>query len=465
MRFSVIAFFLFILSTKVLAAQAYLVESIPTGVDLPLLGHKYTAQAQIELVNRTKHTLDISAMYWNLIAKPSSQFSKARLQKLGASEGAELYDSLVAACKRGVHMRILSSTWTKQTGEANDLKEVCKNTVSIRTYDPQPWFKGGIMHAKVWIADDKDIYLGSANTDWLSLTQVKELGIVVEDSAFVAQDVKRLFEAWWHFAGISKPETSAVFSEKFQTERTFPCWSRALQEINRCENPLASDYFATSYNSLHPLQVTLNGERGELYVTNSPAEVSGPGREWDLDAIISTLKSATSTVDLSIMDFVPASLYVQPQSLWWSELSDTLLHLVTTKKIRARLLVSQWAQTNVRMMPYLKSLQALAKVCKISQGKWNPPCEGSLEIKVFEVPGWEDTKGAQAAYPPHSRVNHAKFIVTDQRANIGTSNWTWDYFYNTAGTSLNLSHESLRRTVADIFERDWNSIYAKALKD
>jgi phospholipase D3/4 len=34
------------------------------------------------------------------------------------------------------------------------------------------WWGSGIVHAKVWISDRKDIYIGSANNDWKSLTQV-----------------------------------------------------------------------------------------------------------------------------------------------------------------------------------------------------------------------------------------------------------------------------------------------------
>ena len=34
------------------------------------------------------------------------------------------------------------------------------------------WWGSGIVHAKVWISDGKDIYIGSANNDWKSLTQV-----------------------------------------------------------------------------------------------------------------------------------------------------------------------------------------------------------------------------------------------------------------------------------------------------
>ena len=34
------------------------------------------------------------------------------------------------------------------------------------------WWGSGIVHAKVCISDGKDIYVGSANNDWKSLTQV-----------------------------------------------------------------------------------------------------------------------------------------------------------------------------------------------------------------------------------------------------------------------------------------------------
>lgn len=34
------------------------------------------------------------------------------------------------------------------------------------------WFGSGIVHSKVWISDDKDVYIGSANQDWKSLSQV-----------------------------------------------------------------------------------------------------------------------------------------------------------------------------------------------------------------------------------------------------------------------------------------------------
>lgn len=39
-------------------------------------------------------------------------------------------------------------------------------------YVPMTQLTGGVLHSKFWIVDGKHIYLGSANMDWRSLTQV-----------------------------------------------------------------------------------------------------------------------------------------------------------------------------------------------------------------------------------------------------------------------------------------------------
>lgn len=83
--------------------------------------------------------------------------------------------------------------------------------------------------------------------------------------------------------------------------------------------------------------------------------------------------------------------------------------------------------------------------------------------KRFIVPASDDQ-----ARIPFARVNHNKYMVTDKVAYIGTSNWSGDYFVNTAGVGLVLAdpenRDTLQRTIRDdlasIFERDWNSKYS-----
>lgn len=52
----------------------------------------------------------------------------------------------------------------------------------------------GILHTKLWLIDRRHAYIGSANSDWRSLTQVKELGVYIQDCPCIAEDVGKLFD-------------------------------------------------------------------------------------------------------------------------------------------------------------------------------------------------------------------------------------------------------------------------------
>lgn len=58
--------------------------------------------------------------------------------------------------------------------ESADLASGRPNVENV-TFMMGDWWGSGIVHAKVWISDRKDVYIGSANNDWKSLTQVGRL--------------------------------------------------------------------------------------------------------------------------------------------------------------------------------------------------------------------------------------------------------------------------------------------------
>ena len=67
---------------------------------------------------------------------------------------------------------------------------------------------------------------------------------------------------------------------------------------------------------------------------------------------------------------------------------------------------------------------------------------------------------------PYTRVNHAKWFVTDLAHYVGTSNWVGDYFTTTAGVGVSLaSNAGLLATAEATFQRDWTSQYAVPLPD
>lgn len=67
-------------------------------------------------------------------------------------------------------------------------------------------------------------------------------------------------------------------------------------------------------------------------------------------------------------------------------------------------------------------------------------------------------------------------MVTDRTAYIGTSNWSGDYFTDTAGVGFvfqeephhhgtpNYTQDNIRRDLQEVFERDWTSPYAVPLR-
>lgn len=457
---------------------AYLVESIPTGMEAFRTPDGHTTEFVLpQLVERAQTRIDLTAMYWNLLAAPTKSdeigLSEARLAELGAQHGKRLFDALAEAAGRGVRIRILQGPGFGEAPESDILMAQFPEQIEIRQIDTVAWYGAGIMHHKLWIFDGASFYLGSANMDWNSLVQVKELGIVVEDAPELAGDVLRFFEAWWHFHTLN-PDTRTVHDPAIQRQRLVPAWSALVSPQERAPHPLDKPELRTAYNIDNPLPVTLNETTASAFISNSPPEVSAPGRTDDLDALLYTIHDARESVCLSFMNFVPLGypegeydpaddkIKIDGQvasPIWWPDLNDALLHAAITHGVHVRLLVSRWAYTSPYTEPFLRALRDTARAALASPRLTS----GQIDVKWFIIPGWDRVLGINRDYPGHSRVNHPKYIVTDRRLNIGTSNISWDYFATVSGTSFNSDHAGLVRGLQAIFDRDWSSGYAYPL--
>ena len=457
--------------------RASLVESIPLGLEdlRGTAGVQYTEDVLVRLTRAAQSTIDLTAMYWALLPDPTGTdekgFTDAQFATMGAGEGRALFEALREAAGRGVSIRILQSPgFAGHKQESAALNEEFPEKVTIRSVDMGTWYGGsGIMHQKIWIFDARHIYLGSANMDWKSITQVKEMGISVEDGPELAADAMKYFNAWWAFSALP-PASAEVFDPVARINRMVPPWSTLVDPKHRAESPLDDDEFATDFSRTNPLQLTLNDEPGGVFLTGSPGEIRGRGRTWDGDGLVHTIDDACRSICVSVMDFGPIGLYSRRRSqapinagifpddtpVWWPSLFDALLCAALTRKVYVRVLVSKWAHTSGLIEPLLVALQKAADAGRADSYM----SSGQLEIKQFIVPGWDSTTGENRKYPGHTRVNHTKYIVTDRRINIGTSNMTWDYFASTAGSSLNSDHPSLVRTLQAVFDRDWASSYA-----
>ena len=479
-------------------------ESIPSDLNIKTL-HTTTADGLINMINNTKQNLYVTAMYWALLPCLSNNINdllktpipyncsptdEKKYKLLGSDKGRELFQALRDAGLRGVNLNFITSVEALSKQDVllkTCIQKINKNAnISLNYINTDDWWKGGIFHQKLWISDPglatASVYIGSANMDWKSLTQVKEVGIFLQNK-IIAQDLLAYWQNWQTLSIIPNPSNniSTFMDYTYRITRTAPCWSpyvtlakkHNLPTSKTCANPLTSTTTYTPKNILTP--GTMNGST--WFITGSPNALCINKRTLDEDGIIYTINEAKKSVCISVMDVVPSSIYANYQ-IWWPKFYDAILNAVITRNINVKILASKWMYTSHIQKQYLQNLINTCNTCKIGQNdaNWNGAagtgntCKtkcvpgkikcGNIQVKEFVMPGWDQTQGNSAKYESYSRVNHTKYVVTDNRANIGTSNWTWGYFYNTAGSSFNTDNLSIVKDMQNIFNRDWNSEYA-----
>jgi phospholipase D3/4 len=419
------------------------------------------------------------------------------LNDLGGQKGEDLYNEMFTTLERGVSLRFIQAgTGTDDVPpQLQALLDAYPDLVDVHYWNAADWYSGGIMHQKIWIADSTTFYIGSSNMDWLSLSQVKELGVTVKDSIGFGSDIQSYFDNWWEFAGAdAEGYKTEHFSKLFQTNLEVPCWSQQVNQADRCELPSAllrtvgtgseEKPFPPSIDHPATQPRALNGTlTNTTIITGSPPEILGNTfeeeeslRTWDLDGLIYTIEDAKEYVYLQVMDYIPSSAYSSDipdgSTAYWPALNAALLAVTYSKDVNVRLLISYWEHSDTRIYPQLQSLVTQSKFCANVDGSMPASgCSGGLEVKIFQVPGFNQTIDAKQStlvnpeafdpiYPDHSRVSHSKFITTDRRTNIGTSNMAFSYFYQVAGASFNTDNSQVVAAAGEIFLRDWDSAYA-----
>eukprot|EP01102_Stenamoeba_stenopodia_P000189 TRINITY_DN1014_c0_g1_i1.p1 TRINITY_DN1014_c0_g1~~TRINITY_DN1014_c0_g1_i1.p1 ORF type:complete len:428 (-),score=80.53 TRINITY_DN1014_c0_g1_i1:269-1552(-) len=381
-------------------ATYVLVESIPVGVDLET--NMTTGEAWLDMINSATRNLNLALFYMSLTN--SSQWP----EQDGGAVGLAVYNALINAAARGVRIRIAMNPPMVGMSQADAIKLNESGVAEVRFV---PWvnlFGNGVLHTKLLIADDHSYYLGSANADWTSLTQVKELGIYVRHSYDTTSDLQKLFDQYWILTEVSAvPEA----------------WPNRLD---------------THFNIYNPMPTRLNDTSLSLFFAYSPPQFYVPDRTYDADAIVMALESAQEFFCLEVMDYLPATAYYVP-NFYWATI-DTAIRTAAFRGVKVEMLIAKWNYSMPTMVSFLNSLAAVPNVT----------------VRLFEVP---DMPG-QSQQIPFTRVNHAKYFVTDKIVYIGTSNWVGDYFLDTGGVSVTINSEMIRLDALWRFQRDWNSQYA-----
>jgi len=409
---------------------ATIVESIPLKLVYPSGSplHPSIFSSWLHLLDSAKSSIKIASSYWSLRG--------VDVPDMGTNsswQGEEIFKRLFDAGKnKKIKIKIAQDKPNRNQPDHDTEILAKEGAAEVRSLNMKR-LTGGILHTKMWLIDDQHFYLGSANLDWRSLTQVKELGILVQDCSCLGKDMAKIFEVYWMVGGLGPNQTLPK------------TWPSKLE---------------TSINSTSPLDIVFNRTQGALtYLSSSPPSLSPVGREQDVNAIVKVIRDARLFIHIAVMDYVPAFLYRGHE--YWPIISDELKSAAIDRRVQIKLLMSNWTHTRPDIVSFLQSFSSL-------DGAFG----ADIKVKLFTVPAFDP----QQAQIPYARVNHNKYMVTDNCAYIGTSNWSADYFVNTGGIGIVINQTVtgdddilgkdpmlLKNQLAAVFDRDWDSGYAHRL--
>ncbi|KAH8853512.1 Phospholipase D3 [Schistosoma japonicum] len=415
--------------------HVFLVESIPENLTFSPGSPKHlsTYLAWKFLIDSAKTNISIASFYWSLFVDEKFNFTTTE-------QGSDILQKLIH--RKGVDLKIAQNG---NKTNSTDLMNLTDSGAHIKWLDFHRLVGRGILHTKLWLVDTMHSYLGSANMDWRSLTQVKELGVLIYNCPEMIKDLEKIWKVYW-FLGNPNGSVPDV-------------WPVGLHTI---------------YNRSNPLVTEINGMQSRVYFSSSPMLFNPPGRNDDLDALLSVINDAEKFIYISVMNYFPEVIsYEKNMPLqFWPVIDDALRKAAIERSVEVRLLISKWKHSMANMYEYLGSIKALNGISSFQ-----------IRVRYFIVPSYTE---AQMRIP-YARVNHNKYMVTDKAVYIGTSNWSGDYFLYTGGiafiyeegnnTSNNLNKKcidldnefsipkplSFRKQVENIFRRDWNSEFAYEL--
>jgi len=165
-------------------ANIQLVETFPAETELGTAGLVKAEAQWMDMISRARRTIDISQFYVQTI--PHSSLDR-------------VLKSLEAAGARGIQIRFLidEAFVKKYPNDTGKTVESIKKWPKTEVRMTNRWTKaGGIQHAKYFIIDGQDAFLGSQNFDWRALDHIKELGFRFRSPPLVAS-LQAVFNDDW----------------------------------------------------------------------------------------------------------------------------------------------------------------------------------------------------------------------------------------------------------------------------
>lgn len=316
-----------------------LVESLPIGLNFTPGSPRFmsTFDAWKRLLNQSTSTLDIGSFYWSLRGEDTG-FNHST-----AKPGEDIFNRLLSngfGDGPKIKIRIAQSTPSRVSPDLETQILASYGAAEVVTVDFPKYLGAGVLHTKLWIVDGQHFYLGSANMDWRSLTQVKELGVLGQNCPQLTNDLAKIFKAYWYLG--SNPSSRIPSSWPYE--------------------------YNTDYNQDQPMLLNVNSDNTSNYtmqafVSSSPPPLSATGRTHDLDAILHTINTALKFVHIAVMDYYPLIVF-GPRVQYWPAIDNALRTAAVERGVSIKLLISWWKHSDPSENNYLASLQDLSQTSR-----------------------------------------------------------------------------------------------------
>ncbi|MFO0663464.1 MAG: phospholipase D-like domain-containing protein [Polyangiaceae bacterium] len=342
-----------------------LVETIPLETALDHQDIRDTSEVWLDMISKAKKTLEIEQFYISNDPRPGKGVLEPVLK------------AIEAAADRGVKVRILVDTeFFHKYPESVERLEL-RAAIKVRKLDMTA-IMGGVQHAKYFIVDGNEVFLGSQNFDYRALEHIHELGIRTTDTE-VARGLHTIFELDWATAESQTPPSG-----------------------------LGRDDTTLGYRP--------------IMLGASPRKLLPNERMWELPKLIAWIDEAKDTVRLELPELKPTYRDGQP----FPELYDALVR-AARRGVRVSLLTSTWAENDVVLKDLARLPGVSVKVLTIPPWSGGPvPFARVAHAKymiVDGVRGWLGTSNWEGDYFYRSR-NVSLFIDDKAFAKQLESVWT-----------------------------------------
>lgn len=382
--------FYFLFSATFLLSQDFtLVESVPAETSLEESKLPRASDVWLDMIANAQETIDIETFYI-------------------ANEKTEVLEKILKAIKvaafGGVKVRIIidesfyNSNYEKSADELSNIKNITIRKIPFRE------ITGGVMHAKYFVVDKKDLFIGSQNMDWRALKHIHEMGARVRNKK-LAKAFLNIFEIDWGLCEDYSEENLAKLKKK---------------------------YSKNVISSRKPLKLKTE-EFGEiiLYPAFSPAGFLPDKFSKEETELLKIIKKTKHRLLIQMYSY---SLKGEDKESVYDKI-DKALRDAAGRGVKIKIIFSNWAIKKGAT----ESIQSLSAV-------------PNIEIRFSNIPQFS------GGFIPYSRVDHCKYFISDSTLSwLSTSNWERNYFYESRNATLIIQNEDINSLLEEVFLHSWNS--------